>query len=218
MSAGAERRREDIKRLHSMCSASSGRLRVVSTKGDPPHEVTIELACRTAASAGYPSDVTAKTTVRVHFPERYPFQEPIAEIQTPIFHPNVYSSGRICFGTKWLPTEGLDLLVKRILQIITFDPTLVNVASPANRVAATWYCSALRSHPQAFPTDTLNLASEAKAAKPMQWRDVSQGPSTSSGGTRVVQCASCRQSLRVPDRAGIRRRCPRCGHTFVVGS
>src|ERR1700756_2375841 len=32
-------------------------------------------------------------------------------IKTPIFHPNVFPSGQICLGGRWLPTESLDLLV-----------------------------------------------------------------------------------------------------------
>ena len=215
MSAGDERRREDIKRLQSICTASSGRLQILSTRGDPAREVTIEIACRTAASAGYPVDVTPRTKVRIQFPDRYPFQEPLAEIQTPIFHPNVYSSGRICFGMKWLPTEGLDLLVKRIVGIVTFDPSLVNVSSPANAPAATWYRSAVTAHTVAFPTDTFSVGAADRQVKTMQWRDVSPEPSTS---TRIVNCSHCAQALRATDRSGVRVRCPKCGNTFVVSA
>jgi hypothetical protein len=213
MSAGDQRRREDIRRLQSVCAASAGRLQILSTRGEPAREVTIEIACKTAASAGYPDDVSQRTKVRIQFPDRYPFQEPLAEIQTPIFHPNVYSSGRICFGTKWIPTEGLDLLVRRIVAIVTFDPSLVNVSSPANAPAAAWYRSVVTAHAHAFPTDTLSFESEDRKAKTMQWRDMSPN---AAGGTRIVHCSRCSQALRVPDRAGVRTRCPKCGNTFVV--
>jgi hypothetical protein len=219
VSAADARRREDVRRLHAICSTSGGRLQVISTKGDPPQEVTITLACRTAASAGYPNDVSRKTTVRVQFPERYPFQEPIAQVLTPIFHPNVYSSGRICFGTKWLPTEGLDLLVRRIIHIVTFDPDVVNVSSPANGSAAVWYRSSVEAHPTAFPTDTLNIVAAERQEQTMQWRDLtSPSGAGATDGTRVVLCSSCTQSLRVPDMPGMRRRCPKCGNVFAVSA
>jgi hypothetical protein len=231
-----------------MCAASGGRLRLLSTRGDPPREMTLELQCRTAASAAYPRDVSARTNVRIQFSARYPFEPPLAEILTPIYHPNVYGSGRVCLGTHWLPTEGLDLLVKRIAQIITFDPSIVNAVSAANPAAASWYRSAVLAHPHAFPTDQMTFDAADAPERKVQWRDLSAaakaetargpasqsrgptsqswGPAASaeasaprpSAGSKVVACTSCSQALRVPDRSGVRTRCPKCGHTFAVAS
>lgn len=214
MSAGAERRREDLRRLDAICASSGGKLSVLSRKGEPPSELTIRLACRTAPSADYPATTTQQTRVRIQFPARYPFQEPLVEIESPIFHPNVYSSGRICFGTKWLPTEGLDLLVKRIAQIVIFDPALVNVSSPANPVAAAWYRSAIEKSPSAFPSDSLAFLSPTATKVKAQWRDL--GGDSGSPGQRNVKCGACEQQLRIPDRPGVSVRCPKCGNVFKV--
>ena len=46
---------------------------------------------------------------------------------------NVYASGLICLGQKWVPTEGLDLLAKRIIQIIIFDPSNPQFRVPCKR-------------------------------------------------------------------------------------
>lgn len=214
MSAGAERRREDLRRLETLCESSGGRLRVLSHRGDPPSEITIELRCKTAASMEYPARHVERTEVRIQFPARYPFQEPLAEIQTPIFHPNVFASGRICFGTRWIPTEGLDLLVKRIGQILTFDPTLLNERSPANRDAAGWYRETKARHPGAFPTDSLPFLDVGRRTATARWRDLaSDAPAPSS---RILRCSRCSQRLRIPDRTGLQVSCPNCGNVFRV--
>lgn len=212
VSAGAERRREDLRRLEALCAISGGRLRLLSHRGDPPSEITIELRCKTAGSREYPSRHAERTEVRVQFPARYPFQEPLAEIQTPIFHPNVFPSGKICFGTKWIPTEGLDLLVKRIGQIVTFDPALLNEHSPANRDAVDWYRATRSRHPGAFPTDSLPFLDVRPKQATTKWRDLSAEPTPPA--PRIVQCGRCSQRLRVPARTDIQVRCPKCGNVF----
>ncbi len=91
-------------------------------------------------------------------------------MRTPIFHPNVYPAGAICLGRKWLPTEGLDLLAIRIARIVSFDPELVNTASPANVVANTWYMKLCGDRPEVFPTTSRDdLLQDADSAKAV-WR------------------------------------------------
>lgn len=212
MSAGAERLREDARRLDALCAASGGRLRVLHREGDPMRVVTIELRCRTAGSGSYPSQVQPVSSVRVSFPGRYPFEPPIAEVLTPVFHPNVYLSGRICFGNKWLPAEGLDLLVRRIGQLLTFDPALLNEASPANVTALEWYRSARARHPAAFPTDSLPFLHGDPPPRTVRWRGLDPQPPPAS---RVVRCR-CAQQLRVQGPPGVQVRCPRCRAEFAA--
>lgn len=214
MSAGAERRREDLRRLESLCASSGGRVRLLGRKGDPPSEIIIELRCKTAGSRDYPGRYVEHTEVRIQFPARYPFQEPLAEVLTPIFHPNVFPAGRICFGTKWIPTEGLDLLVKRIGQIVTFDPALLNEHSPANRDAVGWYRATRARHPGAFPTDSLPFLEAARKQTTTKWRDLSA--EATPAAPRIVLCGRCSQQLRVPGGSGIQVRCPKCGNVFRV--
>ena len=213
MTASAERRRQDLGRLESLCASSGGRLLFLSRKGDPAHEFTIEIRCRTAGSDRYPAESVARSSVRISLPARYPFDAPTAEVLTPAFHPNVYPSGRICFGTRWLPTEGLDLLVRRIGQILTFDPAVLNVGSPANPTAVSWYLSVRARNPQAFPTDTLGFLRDRARPAAARWRDLS-APAAVGGGAnttaRIVRCPRCGQQVRVQTRAGVLAICPRC--------
>ena len=212
MDAGAERRRMDLARFETLAAASSGRVALISRYGDPPTEVTIELALRTAGSHAYPASAVDRTRARISLPARYPFEAPVVHLAPVTFHPNVYPSGLVCLGFKWVATEGLDLLVKRIAQIITFDPAVINTSSPANGAAAHWYRQALARSPRLFPTDSLDLLSTAAFKPRPQWRNIETGPAEPP--SKTIQCERCPQRLRVPDVAGVQVRCPRCLHTF----
>jgi len=188
------RLRADVAALQALASASRGRFEfeVLPTEARP--EALLHLTCSTAGSARYPVQRESRVTIHIALPERYPFQAPVATVRTPIYHPNVFPSGVICLGTRWLAAEGLDLFVQRLLRLVTFDPLLVNTASPANREAAAWYERALRQHPQAFPSD---LQATAQAVE------------------RVVRaCPSCARQLRLQRGRTGSVRCPACGAEF----
>jgi len=172
MDAAADRRRADVARLQSLCAASRGRVRIVSTQGNPPHEVVVELAFRTVDSSAYPGRSISSIRARIDLHARYPLQPPQVTLSPAVFHPNVFSGGTVCLGNRWMPTETLDLLVRRLIQIVTFDPTVINARSPANGPAASWYLGAVMRSPDAFPTDSADFsAAPLRAAG--SWRDLS---------------------------------------------
>src|SRR5690606_4913428 len=84
-------------------------------------------------------------TLRIDLPSRYPFERPVVTVETPIFHPNVFASGVVCQGERWLPGEGFDIFVRRMIGLVTFAPGTVNPASAANRAAAAWSGTAPRA-------------------------------------------------------------------------
>ena len=100
MNAGAERRREDLAKVEALAAASGGRLVLVSREGNPPTDITIDLACRTAGSSAYPARAVDRTRARISLPARYPFQPPAVYLTPVTFHPNVYSSGLVCLGRR----------------------------------------------------------------------------------------------------------------------
>ena len=171
--AYVKRRIHDLRKLETLSKSSGGKIRIVSTAGNPVHEIEIELTYKTAPNKAYPDAISQKTTCVITLPSQYPKQEPKAVIKTSVFHPNVYESGNICMGVKWLQTEGIDLFVKRIAQIITFDPAILNESSPANRNALSWYYKARSKHPAAFPTDSA-LFSTTETKKNIAWSDLSK--------------------------------------------
>lgn len=214
MDASGERRLQDLLKVQQLGKLTDGRVKVVSTAGSPLNEVVIELDYPTAPSGDYPARVQRPTRVKIELSAEYPFKEPTAVITTPIYHPNIYSSGRICFGSKWLPTENLSLLVRRILQIITFDPTILNERSPANSQALQWYRSAYRATPKAFPTAHVIIRDQPEPVKKMEWRDTTAEPP--SREKVIVTCLACGGKLRVDAGRSGRIKCPTCMAAFEV--
>jgi ubiquitin-protein ligase len=172
MSAFNERRIQDIAKLERLAASTNGKITILSKQGLPISEISIQLRYPTAASTAYPRVIQQETLATIQLAANYPFQEPTARLSPLVFHPNVFTNGRICLGKKWLPTEGLDLLVKRIIQIITFDPSILNERSPANPQALTWYTSAVRQYPKAFPTALVSFAEEP-SGKGFTWKNLS---------------------------------------------
>ena len=69
----------------------------------------------------------------------YPRLMPGINWQTPVFHPNVSSSGIVClggYGTNWVPSLRLDELCVMLWDMIRYEN--YDVQSPYNREAALW--------------------------------------------------------------------------------
>ncbi len=98
------------------------------------HEVTIELA------AAYPRLI------------------PNLSWRTPIFHPNISSSGVVClggYGTNWVPSLTLDELCNMLWDMIRFKN--YDTESPYNKDAAIW----ARTQTQfVFPLDERSLRNQ----------------------------------------------------------
>ncbi len=160
-----ERRVQDLAKIKRLGERARGRIAVCDTLGTPPSEITVALNYKTAASARYPVDTRDTTRIKIVLSARYPFQEPVVDILDPVFNPNVYPSGRVCLGKKWLATEGLDLVVLRVVKILTFDPEILNDWAPADMEAARWYKALLATTPAAFPSEKLALEEWAAPQK-----------------------------------------------------
>ena len=69
----------------------------------------------------------------------YPRLMPGITWQTPVFHPNISSSGVVClggYGTNWVPSLQLDELCVMLWDMIRYQN--FDVESPYNREAAMW--------------------------------------------------------------------------------
>ena len=173
-----------------------------STQAAEP--IRVEIHCRSVASASYPGRAVDRVRLRINLPARYPFERPTVTIETPIFHPNVFTSGVVCQGDRWIPSEGLDLLVKRMIRLVTFDPAHVNPASAANRSAASWYLAQRSLEPSTFPTDRLSF-------------DEGRPGAVTDEATRVLRrCPHCQQALRLPAGRRGTVACPSCRRDFDV--
>lgn len=205
----------DLERLQALASASGGGVVLLQgpTAAVPSSE--LELRYVVARSERYPADVSRRTRLRIALPGRYPFQAPVATVLTPVWHPNVFPSGTICLGTKWLASEGLDLFVQRLARLLTYDSLLVNTASPARRAVADWYERARRREPGLFPTDRPLFGGPAPARRSgrVGWKEAP------AGDPRVARgCPACGRTLRLPAGRRGRVRCPACGGAFETST
>ena len=69
----------------------------------------------------------------------YPRMMPELSWKTPIFHPNISSSGIVClggYGTHWVPSLNLDELCTMLWDMVRYKN--YDVESPYNREAALW--------------------------------------------------------------------------------
>jgi ubiquitin-protein ligase/uncharacterized Zn-finger protein len=228
MSALHERREQDLKKLKKLEEITGGKVKVLKTSGHPINELQLQLAYRTAASTSYPHSVQGINLLKISLPAKYPLSghPPTAIITTPIIHPNIYKSGLICLGQQESVTAGLDLLVRRIVQIITFDPTVLNENSPANAEALSWYQKTKKLYPKNFPSDQLSLF--APSSKPtISWNNVSNHPndhpnpwarSAAPQEKVVVACPFCKSKLSLPTGRSGMVQCPLCKQRFEIST
>jgi len=209
-SAHQLRREADVERLQALAASSHGRLTILEASPGGGAPIRVEVRCRTVSSTDYPGRAAERVRMRINLPARYPFERPTVTIETPIFHPNIFTSGVVCQGDRWIASEGLDLLVRRMIRLVSFDPAHVNPASAANRSAADWYLTQRSRQPSTFPTDQVVFDAAGPTA-------IGGSNPASSDATRVVRhCPHCRQALRLP--AGRRGTvgCPACRRDFDV--
>jgi hypothetical protein len=202
--AATARREIDVERVRALAAASAGRIGVVTLPMAGRPRFVLDLGYTTAGSSAYPRERQASSRITIDLAPRHPFQPPLTTVLTPIFHPHVFGSGVVCIGARWLPGEGMDLFVRRVVRLLAFDPLLMNPHSIANAAANTWYRSSLQRHPQAFPTDAAAIA----------WHT---GAESASG--RVIRpCPHCGASLRLPAGRSGAVQCPRCAGDFELST
>lgn len=173
MNALETRRREDLAKVKDLCDRSGGRIRLISADGDAPTTIKLNLNYRTAGGSSFPEQELTSVEMKIQIPAGYPFRSPPVATLTPVvYHPNVYASGQVCLGSKWVVSEFLDLLVKRVVRIITFQEDVLNEASPANGTAVSWYRERKRRFPKAFPTDTADTVASAPKSSGLQWNNL----------------------------------------------
>ena len=173
-----ERKLEDIRKLALLAERSSGRLRMLSSSSSNPNTVELSSDYVTAYNDRYPNERQSGIGLRISLSGDYPFRAPDVSVTTPIFHPHVFTSSAVCLGRKWLPSDTLDVLAQRVLRLLVFEPTNINLDDAANSSAKDWYREAVRRYPAAFPTDTIRFDSALPARRQRRMQQIG---STSSG-------------------------------------
>jgi len=109
--------------------------------GDPPDQYVLRFKGRGVYRPENSSDVLIRHEheVLLRLGSGYPRSLPSLTWRTPIFHPNIASSGVVClgaYGQHWAPSVTLEELVGMLWDMIRYAN--FDVDSPYNREAAQW--------------------------------------------------------------------------------
>ena len=126
----------DLQKLHALAGRSRGILQIGQVKGSPVSSIVLRIRIPTARNENYPGVRQEISEAVIQIPPKYPLQKPRVSFTTPIWNPNVYTSGQLCYGD-WKITEFLDLFVIRLMKVLAYDPTIINPKSPARRQLGT---------------------------------------------------------------------------------
>lgn len=128
----------DYGRLKRLVDLSPNAITIERATGRPPREYLLTLRCKGLEATGPQTPKFRMShAVEILLGPDYPFAEPSVRMTTPIVHPHIWTSNRVCLG-KWVSTEYLDALVKRLFRIIQFDPDFLDGTSIANQDAQRW--------------------------------------------------------------------------------
>jgi ubiquitin-protein ligase len=129
----------DYNKLQKLAAESGGTLRIIQTSGVPPVQYIIEYKCPgLARDAAGRINKRYEHRIQIDLGLAYPIEKPAARMLTPAFNPHVFTTGAVCLGSRWAPTETLDALVLRIGALIQLDPMVLDAHSPANSEANDW--------------------------------------------------------------------------------
>jgi ubiquitin-protein ligase len=122
------------------------------TDGDPPEKYLVRFTCRgiERLTPGGKPVIREEHEVSIYLHAEYPLKQPQLKWKTPIFHPNIHSTGAVCIGA-WWPAKTLDELLLTLGEMVQYKN--LGPKDPMNSRAAAW---ALRNK-RLFPVDTRPL-------------------------------------------------------------
>lgn len=141
------RLRNDYARIRELINRSQ-LIHIERAEGNPPEKYVIRFTCRGVeklTSAGKPV-YRDDHEVSIYLHAEYPLKQPHLKWMTPIFHPNIHSTGAVCIGA-WWPAKTLDELILTLGEMVQYKN--LGPKDPMNSRAATW---ALRNK-RHFPVD-----------------------------------------------------------------
>lgn len=146
MNIREQRLANDYRALQRLCAFKEPvKVKIVEKRGNPPDYYLLQLSnCKGVESVSGDSDTPkyrTEHTIEIRdFPLEYgePGQLPTVIIKPYIFHPNVYSSGKICFegDDKNALIQPLDFIVERVISVIQYEN--IRFGTETNKDARTW--------------------------------------------------------------------------------
>ncbi|MDJ0717684.1 MAG: ubiquitin-conjugating enzyme E2 [Prochloraceae cyanobacterium] len=157
MSVRSKRLQNDFQALSELVYNSGGTLKIISLEGNPPYKYLIQYRCKGIQEFKNRIPILRNLhQVEFLLGNNYPRKEPDVRFVTPIFHPNIYPSNRVCLGNYWSIMETLPELVLRVGKFIQYSKDVLNLNSPANSEAKKWAARNMKD----FPLDNQTFTSE----------------------------------------------------------
>jgi len=196
-----ERLRTDYQRLQEL-AARSPFIRILSVQGSPPMDYTLQFTCRGVERLDNNGNPVYREDhrMRIVLGPQYPLAKPAVQCLTPIFHPNISSSGSVCIGREW--SSGgryLDDLVIYLMQMVRYDGEGLTFTPDAfNPAAYQWATQNRRLLPvDRRPMFGLSWAEQIKVHP----YPSSQGPQQSPGSLDIRVHGQDELDIRVHDRS-----------------
>ncbi len=141
------RLRNDYQKIRDLVNRSE-LIHVLATEGDPPEKYLIRFSCRGIEKIAPKATPVFREVheVTIYLHAEYPLKQPQLKWMTPIFHPNIHSTGAVCIGA-WWPAKTLDELLLTLGEMVQYKN--LGPKDPMNSRAASW---ALRNK-RIFPID-----------------------------------------------------------------
>lgn len=127
--------------------------------GIPPYVDEYEFTFHIRSIIGPEPTYRGVHVVRISLPAGYPTSDlpkTIMVTKPYPYHTNWFRSGSLCHGSSSHNTEGLGNYVVRIMQVLAFQPAIIDTDSAANLDAANWYNQ--HKHIRGlFPSDNVKI-------------------------------------------------------------
>jgi ubiquitin-protein ligase len=151
------RLRNDQQRIRDLVNRSE-LIQILQTEGDPPEKYLVQFTCRGVEriGPGGKPHYRERHQVSIYLHAEYPLKQPHLKWLTPIFHPNIHSTGAVCIGA-WWPAKTLDELLLTLGEMVQYKN--LGPKDPMNSHAAAW---ALRNK-SLFPVDKRPLKGRSVA-------------------------------------------------------
>lgn len=158
MTPRLNRLKKDYEKLQDLAIRSAF-VTIESTKGEPPTEYVLILTCKGVQSLDNKQPIYSEFhRLRIRLHDDYPRRKPEFALLTPIFHPNVSSSGAVCIGDEgdhgYAPSMGLDDIVIRIIEMIRYEN--FSARSAFNHEAGQW----AQKNQQLLPLDRTQIVGD----------------------------------------------------------
>ena len=147
-----ERRLNNDFRLVEELHRNSDLIDLVRSEGNPPDKYTIRYTCKGVEKVDNRNRPIYREVheVSIYLHAEYPLKQPQIKWMTPIFHPNIHTTGAVCIGA-WWPAKTLDELILTMGDMVQYKN--LDPKDPMNSLAAAW----ARRNRHLFPVDNREL-------------------------------------------------------------